>query len=288
MDFVRALKRLPRQLLWAIGALLRALGRGLSFVLGGLFGRVRWQAPDWMVWSGQRADAGVRAVRANPTRSAVIAGGAVALLSLAWLGFWWWQNRPKPELPPLVTAEVHAPERTTWDEEDKIVIHPLTVTFSDSIAPIALVGKPVTQGVRLEPPIEGKWTWESDRELKFEPAGRLARRPGLQALVRAQEPGRARALRDAALRVRERRVRGLGRERRVLPEPAGPDPEEGRVRPRLRAPVDPAEFEKRIALELVQPDGKKVEPKFVVSYDEKKLHGYVHSEPLAIPTSMRR
>jgi hypothetical protein len=282
MDFLRALKRLPRQLLWAIGTLFGLIWRGLRFVFGGLFGQVRWQAPDWMVWSGLKLGAGARAVRANPTRTAVIAGSAIAFVSLAWLGYWWWQHRPRPQLPPLVTAEVHAPERTTY-EDDKVVIHPLTVTFSDSIAPIELVGKPVTQGIALEPPVEGKWTWESDRELKFEPAADWP--VGQDFRLKFERKHLAEHVRFETLRYdfASAPFEATLASAEFYQNPQDPTQKKAVFDLSFGHPVDPAEFERRVALVLEQPNGTKIEPKFVISYDEKKLHGYVHSEPLAIP-----
>ena len=81
-------------------------------------------------------------------------------------GWQWYQHLPKPE---TVSATVQAPGITPI-VDDKLAPEPLRIAFEKSVAPLERLDKPVTSGVKLEPSVPGKWKWESDRVLRFEPA----------------------------------------------------------------------------------------------------------------------
>lgn len=76
-----------------------------------------------------------------------------------------YERRPKPA---TVAVKLHEPGVTPLAE--KLAPNPLRLEFAKSVAPLALVGKEISSGVRLDPPWPGKWKWEDDRRLVFEPA----------------------------------------------------------------------------------------------------------------------
>jgi len=76
-----------------------------------------------------------------------------------------YERRPKPA---TVGVNLHEPGVTPL--ADKLVPNPLRLEFAKSVAPLALVGKEVASGVKLDPPWPGKWKWENGRNLVFEPA----------------------------------------------------------------------------------------------------------------------
>ena len=41
--------------------------------------------------------------------------------------------------------------------------------FAESVAPLAAIGKPVTEGITLKPAVAGAWRWSDDRTLLFVP-----------------------------------------------------------------------------------------------------------------------
>ncbi|MDP1165562.1 hypothetical protein, partial [Klebsiella pneumoniae] len=43
------------------------------------------------------------------------------------------------------------------------------VRFAESVAPLAAIGKPVTEGITLKPTVAGTWRWSDDRTLLFVP-----------------------------------------------------------------------------------------------------------------------
>jgi alpha-2-macroglobulin len=142
------------------------LGTMMAALFAAVFGR--WSAPPWAPWLGGRLRAGASsthtALRARPQ---AFAAGALALVLLAVGGHYgrlWWKARPQPV---EVSYKVVNPAIT--DFANNGAPHSLVVTFSKSVAPLALVGKEITTGIAATPPVEGQWRWASDRQLEFTP-----------------------------------------------------------------------------------------------------------------------
>src|SRR6185295_14768430 len=147
-------------------------GRGFARLLSPIFGNISWNAPPWARWTGRRAvslgGAGGRWVGANPARAGVALVLLVAVAVGGVYGYKWWQARPKPI---EVKLTVENPPRTPIENEDEKdrEPRPLLVHFAQSVAPLAMVGKEIPSGITITPPIEGKWKWNEDKELEFQP-----------------------------------------------------------------------------------------------------------------------
>jgi uncharacterized protein YfaS (alpha-2-macroglobulin family) len=266
MDLLRFLLLLPMRLL-------RALGHGLGWLLRPVIGNVSWSAPGWMhVVSRHRQQALTTAL----VVVVVAAGG--------WYGWQWYKNRPHPLEPTRITWQVHEPSETDYTKQP-IVIDGLQVTFSASAAPIELVGKPVTAGISMQPAVKGLWTWSDDRTLHFTPA---ADWPVGQHYTVQFDTAKAFAphvlMADDHFEfttVAFRATLGKGEFYQ--------DPQDATAKKIIQAvdfnyPVDPVRFEKSVALALVNRDGKNGPALlFTVTYDQYKLHAWVHSQPLDLP-----
>ena len=129
------------------------------------FGSWSWQPPGWARWSGARAARGGAWIAAHRGPSFA----ALALLAVlgagGYAGWRWYQSLPKPV---GATFAVEAPARTEIENKDAKP-NPLRIAFNLPVAPLASVDKPVTQGVSMSPAIAGKWAWEGDRVLVFQP-----------------------------------------------------------------------------------------------------------------------
>lgn len=86
-----------------------------------------------------------------------------ALITGGYLGYDWWQSRPKPRqvtfqvIPPNVTNAITG------------VADALSIRFSDSVARLDDLNKAITDRIKLKPDIAGAWSWANDQTLKFVP-----------------------------------------------------------------------------------------------------------------------
>ncbi|QWT19396.1 alpha-2-macroglobulin family protein [Bacillus sp. NP157] len=270
MDLLRFIAMLPVRLL-------RGLGWLLGFLLRPLFGNVAWSAPAWVPATG-------RAARQHPLKFTGSIAGALALVAAGWFGWHWWVNRPKAVEPNLITLSVVAPSVTDYTTVPA-EIHPLLVRFSGSAARIEALGKPVTDGIAMEPKLGGQWKWSGDHTLVFTPAsdwpvGRKVDVRFDKAKVFAPQ---ARLADDhVAFETAPFTARVVNGE--FYQDPQDPTRKKTIIQVGFNYPVDAADFEKRIALDLRERDAKHGDDlKFSVTYDEHRLNAFVHSQPLQLP-----
>ena len=141
--------------------------RGLRAVFIALFGCFGWQPPRWLRWIGGTLARFFLWTAKKPLAAAVL---LLALLTSAgggWYGWQWYSHLPQPH---TVDYRVIPPALTEY-EKTPMVVAPLRIRFAESAAPLALAGKPVVSGLRLEPAQPGSWRWLDDRTLEFKPEG---------------------------------------------------------------------------------------------------------------------
>jgi uncharacterized protein YfaS (alpha-2-macroglobulin family) len=127
-----------------------------------VFGRVQWSPPRWLSQSRAAFSA---FNRAHPL---ITASGIVAILLLSCGAAWtwhWYQHRPKPR---YVTVKID-PIPVTKLEKD-LTFPTVDVRFSESAARLEDLKKIPVPGVRLDPPLPGKWMWATDKHLFFKPS----------------------------------------------------------------------------------------------------------------------
>jgi len=262
-----------------ISLVLVLLGRLLSV----LFGEFHWSSPRWLAWLGDRGAAFGRAAAARPALSllliAVLAGAGYG----GWQGWKWWQARPKPV---EVKFTVTAPARTEIENDRKP--NPLQVKFDRGAAPLALVGKEVTQGISVSPTIEGTWRWRDDRTLEFMPKADWP--VGAEYKVSfgkgAMAPQTRLAAADFVFRAPAFVVQIVSTE--FHQDPVNPALKKAVVGLSFSHPVDGASLEKRVAMQMAGASTGMLgigadKTRFVVSYDKLRLNAWLHSEPLPIP-----
>jgi uncharacterized repeat protein (TIGR01451 family) len=122
--------------------------------LTNILGDFTWTAPPWLArlqrWTLSHRVLSVAFVL-------FLAGG-----SWTWT---WYQHRPRPE---RITVQADQIPVTRLEKELKPAA--LKIRFSGSVARLDQLGKEVREGVRIEPPINGRWSWTSDSCLAFQPA----------------------------------------------------------------------------------------------------------------------
>lgn len=143
-------------------------------------GKFTWEKPSWIsafksLW------------KKNQKKSWSILSGIVFIVILAATGYWYYQKMPKPE---ILSAHFYLPSIVI--KEQKQTIQPLQIVFDYtspssaivpdeenngsipeenyiSVAPLNQVGKTISQGIEISPPISGQWQWQSDKVLIFTP-----------------------------------------------------------------------------------------------------------------------
>ena len=125
-----------------------------------VFGRLQWSPPRWLSQSGAAFS---NFNRAHPL---ITASGVIAIVLLACGTAWtlhWYQHRPKPRYVSVIIEAVPV----TKLEKD-LTFPTLDIRFSDSAARLEDKEKTSLQGVRLDPPLAGKWMWATDKHLFFQ------------------------------------------------------------------------------------------------------------------------
>ncbi|TCV96452.1 hypothetical protein EC912_102803 [Luteibacter rhizovicinus] len=270
MDLLRFIALLPvrfmRGLLWLLARVLRPV-----------FGQMSWNAPAWVPAAGNE-------VRRHPLRVSGIIAAAFVLIVGGWFGWHWYQNRPKAPEPNRITFSAPAPAPSAYDQTP-VVIHPLVVRFSGSAARIESLQKPVTDGIVMNPKLAGQWTWENDRTLKFVPAedwpvGRHVEVSFDKAKVFAP----ALLLADDHFTFDTAPFTASIQHGEFYQDPENPTMKKTIVQVAFNYPVDAAQFEKRVHVRMLDKDKKPAgDLKFSVTYDERRLNAFVHSQPLELP-----
>jgi len=261
----------------------------LAFLVRHLFGQVRWTPPAWIGRTAAFAGGARSAMRRHPRRAA---GGlllALALGAAAKLGHDWWRARPRPV---EVAFKVTPPARTAIESEipEERKPKPAVIAFEAPVAPLAAVGKDVTEGLSISPAIAGTWHWDDDKTLAFVPkddwpAG-TAYKVDFGAKLFKPE---ARAAQDRA------EFSSAAFEAKVVnasfyEDPTNPAIKRAVIDLAFTYPVDPAELERRIRLHDAGKEGGvlglgRQDEKFTVTYDRFKLTASVQSENLPVPAN---
>lgn len=249
--------------------------------LTGIFGVVQWQEPKWFsatkLWLISRIDT----IRQKPVIGLVGLLIVVSISAGGWFGYQWWQNRPKPV---TVDFTVTAPERADLEKEE--APHPLVVTFAGSVAPLKLVDKDVSEGIRMNPAVAGHWHWVDDKTLEFRPDKEWA--VGTKYDVKlernfvAKQIELARWQFDFAAPV----FTATLEKSEFYQDPQDPVLKKAVIQLKFSHAVDSKSLEKNISMTLKNRTEDKNQDKklnFTVSYDKLKLTAFVHSESLPIP-----
>jgi uncharacterized repeat protein (TIGR01451 family) len=246
----------------------------------GIFGEISWRAPRWLA---QLLPYVIR--HPKPAFAAVF---MLLLLGVGgWFGYQAYQNRPKPIEPPRVQVSVAAPIVTDYTQTP-LVINPLVVNFSASVAPIALVGKPAKAGIELSPAIAGQWIWNTDKTLQFNPAGDWPVGQKFELKIHPRE-----ALTDGVLLAQTTfdfttaALSASIQSAQFYQDPQDPLKKSAIFGVSFNYPVDPKTFEQSVTLAMLAPDPKNknqliagTAQKFSVTYDPRYLTAFVHSAPL--------
>lgn len=270
-----------------IGLFFKLAGALLGWLLRPLLGSVSWQAPAWARWTGARAISTAQAASAKPLYALASIVLALAIGAGGFYGYKWWQSRPKPI---EVKLTIQNPGRTPIENDDETDRgpRPLVVKFAQSVAPLSMVEKEVTAGIRIAPALEGKWKWINDKTLEFAPKEDWP--VGSEREIQFEKSALAPQITLAAYEVKFQTAPFVAKVARsqFYQDPTNPTLKKAVFDLNFSHPVNSAELEKKIVLKLAgQTEGiwgvGRERTKYTVTYDKLKLNAYVHSENLATP-----
>lgn len=196
------------------------------------------------------------------------------MLALSGLGYQAYRDRPQATRFSVAGT---APRATPLEKDAKP--EPIYIHFGGSAARLDQVGKPVSRGVSIFPPIPGIWHWETDRQLTFTPSSDWA--VGQDYIVRLDKallPGHV-LLETYEYRFRSAPFTASLSNAEFYQDPVNPRVKKVVATLAFSHPVDASELEQRI--KLIDKDGDEIP--FAVTYDAFKGQAYVHSVPVAIP-----
>jgi hypothetical protein len=217
---------------------------------------------------------------ADRRRLAVAGGALLAIVG----GLIWNARRP---IPFYVDYAVTAPKLTSYDERGVASISPLFVEFTDGVAPLANLDKPLTNGIEISPRFAGQWMWLSDRKLQFTPASDWPIDASFTVKI-ARKGFLARAkLEKYDFSFKTEPFSAKMSEKQFYQDPRDPALKKVVATVTFTHSVDSVQFERRVRLEPAKdaeflgltPDSKR----FTVVYDKLKLNAYIHSAALAMP-----
>jgi uncharacterized protein YfaS (alpha-2-macroglobulin family) len=253
-------------------------------LLARVFGRFDWQAPGWWGAIARRVTRFGVWCRSNRPRAAALALALLTFGAAILGGVWWWKTRPKPQ---YVSVQVGAPAATDLNA-DTPTFNALFLTFGESVAPLASIGKRVVDGIALSPAYAGTWTWADERTLRFDPkqdwpvGQKFAARIDRKKLLRENV-----ALESDVIEFSSAPFRAEFDKYEFYQDPTEPATKKIVVTVRFSHAVDPRTFDDRFKLRWKGKPagafgfGERTLP-FRVTYDSKGIAAYVHSEPLTL------
>ncbi|MDX1836360.1 alpha-2-macroglobulin [Legionella taurinensis] len=261
----------------------------LGSVLSRLVGRISWSSPPWVQELGQRA-------RRKPAQFVGTLVSALILVAALAYAYQWYKNRPVPE---LITARITAPEITPVGDE--LIPEPVIFDFgvnrdgglqSQSVAPLKLIGKEVTEGITLSPEIPGLWKWENDHRLIFTPNQDWPAGQTYQVTLDKTAVADSSRMDTLTYRFATQPFNVKISQLKFYQDPVKPNVRQIVATVRFNYPVDTSSFENntRLILEAIKKDKLDLaaqQYQFTVTYGKHNRVAYLRSETLQLPEISR-
>lgn len=262
----------------------RNILRGLQAV----FGSGTWSAPNWLKWLARKlgpvfARARGWIVTTWRTRRLFAVGTLAAGLVViggGWWGYHWWENRPRPPVVHLKPSKLYPMEQYRGAQPDT-----LRIEANIAAARLDLVGKDITDKVKMSPAVKGRWEWASDRDLVFRPVDEW--NPGQKIRLKF-DPSIFRTgvdVLDLAFNIDTPEFTGRIDSFSFYKDPKNPKLKKLVATVRFSHSVDTQKLEKSVTLKM---EGRLKRLAVTVQYNDTKTEAYIHSEPLEIPATDSR
>lgn len=291
MPLLRFLLLLPLYMVRLIGTFCSVALRLLGTIFAPVIGHIHWEAPMWTLGAKRLLERIETFTKRYPLRI----GAFVLFVLLASVGgvygYQWYLNRPGAiEIAPTTYQEANAsiakiPTPTNYRNQHPI-LETLVIDFGVQAAPLEALKKPITEGIKLSPELEGTWRWNNEgQQLIFTPKKEWA---VAQKYTLSLTPSKLLA---PTIKTETKRLEFTTEamsvtvdENEFYQDPINPSQKKSIFHAKFNYPVDIASFEKAVKLTITTPKGVVVStPKFSVTYNDSKMDAWVHSEPIALP-----
>lgn len=246
-----------------------------------VFGQITWNKPIWYTRLSNQAVV-------NPISFLMTMILALSITLALGYGYYWYQHRPHP---PRVIAQMTAPEVTPVAKD--LIPNVLTIDFgiqsagftASSVAPLALIGKEVPNGITMTPEMPGTWVWQSDSRLVFTPNQDWppAQTYTIQFAKNVFAPHIA--LASLSYTFATANFQATIADLKFYQDPVNPQIHQVIATVNFNFPVDAESFEKNTQL-ITQGMSNKVFP-LVFHYDENKRTAYLQSDTIPLAGTAR-
>lgn len=273
--------------LWTlIIAFLQVFFRSLRYILGSF----SYRPPQWWQKLNFKETKFARKIAAGNERfrqwrrghqKLMWALSSVLLLSISGGSGWYYYNYVMPH-PEWTTFSAQTPRTINYYDTDRTP-SPVLITFSQSAADMALVGKELEKGISLSPKLKGKWVFRSDRVLAFTPEKEWL--PGQTYKYSFDK----RLFADSVIlssysgEFSSEKFSISIENSEFNQHPTIPREKKGVTTLRFNYPVDPASLTSRISAKLVDEKKNSKKINYTIQYGKELVTASIHSEFLSIP-----
>lgn len=262
-----------------------AVVAAIGAFIGLVFGKFSWVTPPWLDYFKQKA-------AANPKACRTFVAGFILLAAVIAYGYYWYTTRPQPE---RITAQIIIPKVTPVDKV--LVPDSLTINFgvlsnnelsARSVAPLDMVGRNVTDAIRMTPAMAGQWYWQSDSQLSFMPEADWP--AGQTYTIRFDKPffSKGANMADWSYTFQTLPFKATIKNFKLYIDPVNPQVRQAVAELDFNFPVDAASLEDDIeirwqAYKNTDFGASSKRLKFSLKYDDNKRIAYLRSEEIPLP-----
>lgn len=243
------------------------------------FGAISWRQPDWLGLTAQRW---ARLERSYPR---LIAPAIIAIFLIACGAAWtwnWYSHLPKPR---RVTARIGAIPVTKLEKDLKFP--QLNIYFSEPVARLEDLRKPVRHGVTIEPAIPGMWHWGFDDMLVFVPAQDWPADQTFRVIFDKKFFARHVLMDRLVYETRTAPFRICIKQFELYHDPTNPTQRQVTATLELTHAINAGELERHLQFETVGRTNifppNDPSPHFTISYGLHRRLAYIRSSPVTLP-----
>lgn len=205
---------------------------------------------------------------------------AVTAIGAASYGGWHYYKFEMPH-PEWVNFSVRAPSPMSIYAGSKP--NSLKIEFSRPCADLKNIRKTLDKGISISPKMKGKWFFETDSELVFQPETEWA--PGTKYAFSFSKEifSKLVELRDYEGEFETQFFNLSIYEEEFNQHPTIPKEKKGVFSVRFSHPIDPSTFADKISMQLEPEGGSAKDVRFSVQYSPDNTSAHIHSEFLGIP-----